>query len=243
MKIALCEDEKIYIERILDLLKRYHTPDGENVDCDVYQNAVDLVENMQKENYDVLLLDIIMPGLNGIGAAREIRENDRSIPIIFLTSSPEFAVESYRVRAFDYLLKPVNGEELFRSLDDIYALKQSKKRDGLTVNLSKKGGIITISFEEIVYLEVNNKTLSFHLLNGKCMEVNGRISDYENIFLSRKNYLKPHRSFVVNIDYMKSYDHKCFIAITGESIPVARTNAKEVQNRYMEYLHEMIKEK
>ena len=84
---------------------------------------------MQKENYDVLLLDIIMPGLNGIGAAREIRENDRSIPIIFLTSSPEFAVESYRVRAFDYLLKPVNGEELFRSLDNIYALKQSKKRD------------------------------------------------------------------------------------------------------------------
>lgn len=239
MKIALCEDEKRYIESITEVLSAYRAPDGEKIYWDVYENALDLIEAMKRVKYDALILDIILPGLSGINAARDIREKDMMIPIVFLTTSQEFAVESYRVHAFDYLMKPVNVEDLFHSLNDIYALKQTQKQDSLSITFAK--GAYVIPFEQLVYLEISNRTLFFHLLDGTCKEVSGKISDYEGVLLSRKNYLKVHRSYIINMDHMKSYERKSFTAMTGESIPISRNIAKEVQSTYMDYLHAIVR--
>lgn len=241
MKIALCEDEIKYIEDASKKLKDYTTPDGEKIILDVYENASKLLDVIGKEQYDAIIMDIIMQGLNGMEAARDIRRINKDIPIVFLTSSPEFAVESYRVRAFDYLMKPVKTEELFSTLNDIYATRQVKAHDNLTITHSKGTHVVPIN--KLVYLEVRNRILYFHMLNGMCIEVTGKISDYEEPLLAHESYLKVHRSFIINMEHMKAYDRKDFVAVTGETIPISRTIIKEVQSSYMDYLHNAVRAK
>lgn len=239
MRIALCDDEKHHIDRILGVLEEYRAPDGSKVVTDVYNNAIDLLANMRKTEYDALLMDIIMPGFTGIDAARDIRVDNMSIPIVFLTSSPEFAVESYRVHAFDYIMKPVEPENLCRTMDHIYALHKGRKRDAITINTSKE--IYVVLLEQLEYLEVSNHVIYFHMLDGDVKEVRGKLVDYEDHILSRSNFIKVHRSYIINMSNMKAYDKKSFTAMTGGTIPVSRNLSKEVQDAYMDYLHNAIR--
>lgn len=235
MRIALCDDEQLHIESITKLLDEYRTPDKERVFYDVYENALSLIAAIGKVRYDVILLDIVMPGLSGIEAAKEIRQDNMSIPIVFLTSSPEFAVDSYRVHAFDYLMKPVKQEELYHTLNDIFLFHGARKKDSLTVTFAK--GTYVIPFEQLVYLEVSKHNLFFHLADGTCREILGKLLDYEEVLLARNNFIKVHRSYIINMEHMRSYDKKSFTTITGEVIAISRNVASEVQNRYMDYLY------
>lgn len=238
MRVALCDDDNNQILHIEKILKEYRTPAGEALFIDIYDNALDLISAMKSKEYDALLLDVIMPGFSGIDAARDIRLGNMSIPIVFLTTSPEFAVESYRVHAFDYLVKPVNTGDLYRTLNHIFALRRGEEKDALTVTSAK--GVAVIPFEQLEFVEISNRMLYFYIVDGTKKEVGGRLSDYEDILLKRTNFLKVHRSYIINMDNMKSYDKKAFISVTGEEIPVARTMSKEVQAAYMRYLHAVV---
>ncbi len=118
---------------------------------------------MEHENYDLLLLDVQMPGLNGIEAAREIRQKNEQIKIVFLTSSPEYAVESYSVQATNYLLKPATKDRLFPILDQIFDLLR-KPEAALTVQ--NRGSVFRLPYGKIEYMEVISKTIYFHLADG-----------------------------------------------------------------------------
>ena len=145
MKLAICDDNKNQLHSIAQMLERYVTPEGEKVRYDLYGNALDLVSNLPSGRYDALLMDILMPGLNGIEAARDIRQINEDIPILFLTSSPEFAVDSYRVHAFDYLMKPVDEAELFKGLNRIFAIKKELVSHMLTIQNAKELHVISLS--------------------------------------------------------------------------------------------------
>ncbi len=209
MKLAICDDNKNQLHSIAQMLERYVTPEGEKVRYDLYGNALDLVSNLSSGRYDALLMDILMPGLNGIEAARDIRQINEDIPILFLTSSPEFAVDSYRVHAFDYLMKPVDEAELFKGLE---------------------------------YVEINNRTLLFHLIDGETKALRGKLSDYEENLLSQPNFLKIHRSYVINMDHMKSLNKNSFETMTGKEIPISRNLLTEVHTQYVNYLHSAIRQ-
>jgi len=239
MRIALCDDEQIYREQSLAVVEAYRAPDGGRVFADVYENALDLISNMKHTQYDALLLDIVMPGFSGMEAAKDIRMDNMSIPIVFLTSSPEYAVESYRVHAFDYIMKPIQEEDLCRTLDHIYALYEGRKKDALTINTTKE--VYVVPYDQLVYMEISNRILFFHMLDGSVKEVRGKLTDYEELLLKRESFLKIHRSYIINMDHMKSYDRKNFTAMTGEQIPVSRNIAREVQDAYMKYLYSAIR--
>lgn len=113
VKIAVCDDDSQVLLRVLSKLAAYREQRQADLSCQGFENAVDLLASMERENYDLLFLDVLMPGLSGIQAAREIRQKNENIKIVFLTSSPEYAVESYSVQATNYLLKPATEERLF----------------------------------------------------------------------------------------------------------------------------------
>ena len=100
---------------LLSFLEEYRLTRDGSLTYDIFTNATDLLETIPVHHFDLLLLDILMPGITGMDAAREIRQTNSTIPIIFLTSSSEYAVESYRVNAADYLLKPLDADKLFSS--------------------------------------------------------------------------------------------------------------------------------
>ena len=233
LKIAVCDDSRELLEKVEKDLHEYENVRNTPVTVHTYTNAVDLLDGLKKTDYDILILDIIMPGFTGMQAAHEIRKFNEEIKIIFLTSSKEFAIESYSVGAYYYLLKPVLKEKLFSVLDKVVSEITSKQESCV---IYTHMGIVNIPFAKIECLEVYNKHLVFHLSDGSTKETRGALSDYENIFLDRKEFLKIHRSYILNMDYIHSIEAGEIVTYSGKRFPVSRLVAKDIKEHYMNYI-------
>jgi DNA-binding LytR/AlgR family response regulator len=233
MHIAVCDDNIDELSRISALLEDYSRERDGSITYEAFHSATELLETLSVRRFDLLLLDILMPGVTGIEAAKEIRQTDHDIPIIFLTSSREFAVESYRVSAEDYIMKPARKDEIYPSLDK-QLIKYTKEEAYLT--LKTGNGILKLPFSQIVYVEVINRRLQFILTNGEVREAYGYLTDYEGDLLSAPNFYKPHRSYVVNLLHVTELDKKGLVTIVGKTVPVARDALAKVKAAYMKHL-------
>ena len=233
LKIAVCDDSRELLEKVEKDLHEYESVRSTPVTVHTYTNAVDLLDGLKKTDYDILILDIIMPGFTGMQAAHEIRKFNEEIKIIFLTSSKEFAIESYSVGAYYYLLKPVLNEKLFSVLDKVVSEIASKQESCV---IYTHMGIVNIPFARIECLEVYNKHLVFHLSDGSTKETRGALTDYENVFLERKEFLKIHRSYILNMDYIHSIEAGEIATYSGKRFPVSRLLAKDIKEHYMNYM-------
>ena len=233
LKIAVCDDSRELLENVEKNLLEYESVRSTPVTVHTYTNAVDLLDGLKKTDYDILILDIIMPGFTGMQAAHEIRKFNEEIKIIFLTSSKEFAIESYSVGAYYYLLKPVLKEKLFSVLDKVVSEITSKQESCV---IYTHMGIVNIPFARIECLEVYNKHLVFHLSDGSTKETRGALTDYENVFLERKEFLKIHRSYILNMDYIHSIEAGEITTYSGKIFPVSRLLAKDIKEHYMNYM-------
>ena len=233
LKIAVCDDSRELLEKVEKDLHEYESVRSTPVTVHTYTNAVDLLDGLKKTDYDILILDIIMPGFTGMQAAHEIRKFNEEIKIIFLTSSKEFAIESYSVGAYYYLLKPVLNEKLFSVLDKVVSEITSKQESCV---IYTHMGIVNIPFARIECLEVYNKHLVFHLSDGSTKETRGALTDYENVFLERKEFLKIHRSYILNMDYIHSIEAGEIATYSGKTFPVSRLLAKDIKEHYMNYM-------
>ena len=233
LKIAVCDDSRELLEKVEKDLHEYENVRNTPVTVHTYTNAVDLLDGLKKTDYDILILDIIMPGFTGMQAAHEIRKFNEEIKIIFLTSSKEFAIESYSVGAYYYLLKPVLKEKLFSVLDKVVSEITSKQESCV---IYTHMGIVNIPFAKIECLEVYNKHLVFHLSDGSTKETRGALTDYENVFLERKEFLKIHRSYILNMDYIHSIEAGEITTYSGKKFPVSRLLAKDIKEHYMNYM-------
>ena len=233
MHIAVCDDNIDELSRIAFLLENYCRDRQSSITYESFHSAIELLETMKLRQFNLLLLDILMPGITGIDAAKEIRRSDSEIPIIFLTSSREFAVESYRVNAEDYIMKPACKDEIFPILDR-QLTRFTEEEAYLT--LKTGNGIIKLPFSQIVYVEVINRSVQFILINGQVREAYGYLTDYENDLLSDPHFYKPHRSYVVNLRQVTELNKKCFTTIMGKTVPVARDAYSKAKAVYMKYL-------
>ena len=233
LKIAVCDDSRELLEKVEKDLLEYESARITPVTVHTYSNAMELLDGLKKTDYDILILDIIMPGFTGMQAAHEIRKFNEEIKIIFLASSKEFAIESYSVGAYYYLLKPVLNEKLFSVLDKVVSEITSKQESCV---IYTHMGIVNIPFAKIECLEVYNKHLVFHLSDGSTKETRGALTDYENVFLERKEFLKIHRSYILNMDYIHSIEAGEIATYSGKKFPDSRLLAKDIKERYMNYM-------
>lgn len=235
MHIALCDDNIEELSRISSLLEDYRRKRNNSITYEAFHSATELLETMRERRFDLLLLDILMPGVTGIDAAKEIRHSDSKIPIIFLTSSREFAVESYRVSAEDYIIKPAREDEIFPALDkQIARLEQEEAY----LTLKTGGGIVKLPFSQIVYVEVINRMVHFFLVGGEVREAYGYLADYERVLLSDPYFYKPHRSYIVNLRQMTELDKNGFSTAGGKRVPVSRDAFARAKTAYMKCLLE-----
>ncbi len=235
MYIGICEDNLKELERLEAVLRDYRTPDGRELRYQCFKSSFELISAMEKNAYDALIMDILMPGLNGMEAAHDIREHNESIPIIFLTSSPEFAVESYRIKAYDYLLKPVDADRLYNTLNSLYIGLLRTAEEVLAIETPR--AVYSLAFNTIEFLEVNNRTLTFHTSDGGEKSVTGRLSDFEERLLSHPGFYKVHRSFIVNFDLMQTLEGNSFVSLSGKIVPISRLLAKNVHDEFIRRLH------
>jgi DNA-binding LytR/AlgR family response regulator len=233
MNIAICDDQINELEHILKLLNMWQESHNTILQCKTFRNAGELLTAARKERFTLYLLDVMMPGTDGLAAAREIRTFDEVAEIVFLTSSPDFAYASYGVHALDYLLKPIQSENLFPILNRLVQ-RETEPQDGL---LLKYGAtLIRVPFSQIVYVEVMNKHLSYHLTDGTVKEIPGTLNQCESFLLSRPEFKRIYRSYIVNLLKVVEISSATVKTISGKELPVSRGLYRELQKDYVELL-------
>lgn len=234
MQIAYCDDDKELVEEIDRLLVEYRAAHNREIVCTAFTSPLELLAEMEKGmRPDILILDVIMPGENGISVAREIRQYDDNVKIIFLTSSAEFAVDSYTVGAYFYQMKPICAEKFWKLLDEVISACEKQRRESLILRC--KNGITKMNLENLVYCEVIGHTLFFHLENGMVLESIGAMDELYDKLSAYDNFLRPHRSFLINMDYVQNISYKVVIMEDLTEIPIPHGKCSEIKNRYLEY--------
>ncbi len=233
MRIAVCDDQIKELNRLSKLLSDYREKTKACFTYTTYSDSIALLEDVRKGGYDLLILDVMMPLVNGMEVAHEVREFDDNIKIAFLTSSPEFAVESYSVEAFAYLLKPATADNLYPILDKLFRIAQ-KPEDGLSVRF--QNGVANIPFFRLAYVEVMNRMLCFHLTDGSVRELVAPLSEYEGVLLQRPEFIRVHRAFIVNLWQVQELRSADILTYTGRVVPVSRRLYAQVRKAYMDHL-------
>ena len=193
MYIAVCDDQIEELEKLTALLQAWQSDRRSDVRFQTFRSGGQLLDAARAERFTLYLLDVLMPGMTGMDAAREIRSFDAAADIIFLTTSPGFAYESYGVRAAEYLLKPISAKLLYPALDKLY-LRDQKPQDGLTVK--SNGILVRLPFSQLSYVEVNGKHLFFNMADGTVYEVAASMREYEGALLARPEGVHAGPSFL-----------------------------------------------
>jgi len=236
LQIAICDDNKAELLRIRELIEEFKASHSSiyNIKYDTFSSGLDLL--MATENgtsYDILILDVVMPLMTGIEVATEIRKKNTLSKILFLTSSREFAVDSYKVDAFYYLLKPIKKEGLIPLLEKAFSDLVDKKEKGILVKC--KTCLTNVLLHNLEYIEVLGRTLFFHLTSDEVLESLGTMSQLENDLLSDKRFIKPHRSYLVNMDWIQRITDKDIITFSNKPVPISRELYKTIKQTYINY--------
>lgn len=234
INIAFCDDDLSTLNQFHDLLNQYRMEYYRNITYTAFQSPLELLANIEKGvRFDILFLDIIMPGENGIHTAEEIRHYDSIVKIIFLTSSTEFAVQSYSVGAYSYQMKPLRAENFFRLMDSV--IGDCKKSHPYSLILQYKSSISRINLDELEYCEVIGRTLSFHMDNGTVMKSTGSLNDLCRQLTPYENFLRLHRSFLINMDYVRNISYKAVTMDNHTEIPIPHGKCSHIKRIYLEY--------
>ncbi|MCL2184980.1 MAG: LytTR family DNA-binding domain-containing protein [Treponema sp.] len=178
---------------------------------------------------DVCFLDIIMPEMNGIELARKMRAEGFGGKIVFLTTSKDYGVESYQVKAYFYLLKPINTKDVVRLLNEIK--NTSPIEDNAGIKIETRNLTRFVYFYEISFVEVINKNVYFRLLDGSEIVIFASLGDILPQLTSDGRFAQCHRSYVVNIDAVTQIRGKEIILRCGRKVPISRSY-KEFSDQY-----------
>lgn len=234
IKIAICDDNIEELAHMAALMEDYKNLHHTVYEYAVFHNGFELISVLEKgKTFDIYCLDIIMPGFNGISAAAEIRSLDKTAQIIFFTSSSDYALESYSVNAINYVLKPVTKEKLFFTLTDV--LERMENRQPPHIIVKSSDGIQKILLSNLLYIEAMGKKVLYHLLCGNIIECTESFQTACDSLTPSGCFMKPHRSFLVNMCYIDTIGNNDIALQTGALIPIAQRKSREMKEYYLAF--------
>lgn len=234
LKFAVCDDEESELCTLSLLLSQYETLRNQKLCCLIFQSPFELLAMAEKGVYfDVILLDIVMLGLNGIETAKELRKYNQDVKIIFLTYSAEYAVKSYEVNAFYYQLKPITDVDFFPILDRV--IHEIEKKEAETLIIKCRKGIVKLEICQLEYCEIVGRTIFFHLRNGSIYESSGTMQSLSDALMVYPCFLKVHRSYLVNMDYVNKITYKGVELECQVSIPIPAGKVNQVKDTFLKY--------
>ena len=229
MRILACDDDTAFLDALEQMVGRWSRDTGTPVELETCDNGDDLLAAHAARRADVVILDMIMPLLDGMGCARELRRADASARIVFLTSSPEFALESYEVKAYDYLLKPVAYERVAQLLDELASTHQAPENE---LVLKTSAGYQALRCADIEFAEARNKRVRLHLRDGRDLEGLEPFRALEDRLIGNASFFKCHRSYAVNLHNIDHFGNTEITTRSGAAIPLARSCKHEFQDAY-----------
>lgn len=239
MKIAVCDDSIEDLLKIENLLLQYKTLyPGRYFELETFSEPSVLYRKIPQEPpADIYILDMLMPKRTGIDIGNQIRKTGNESIIIYITSSDDYALDAYGVHAARYLLKPIDENKLFEALD--YSLSHVREKTEPLYLLKTKNGLIQTPYSRIEYIENVNRKLEVHLSDGAVLEsLFIRKSFEEEIlaFSEMQNFKQIHKSFLVNLDYVKQLTSDSIVVESGRRLPVSKSRSAKVKREYLLYV-------
>lgn len=234
IKMAFCDDDLSVLKELSILVDRYRVERNQNIVYAAFQSPLELLAEVERGNrLDIIFLDVLMPGQNGISVAREIRRYDTSVKIIYLTSSAEYAVDSYDVGAYFYQLKPIWQESFYRLMDSV--IPECRKGAENSLILRCKDGIARVELDKLQYCEVMSRTLLLHIGGGKVVDSTGKLDELCEQLKEYECFVRCHRSYLVNLDYVQNISNKGIIMTDGTEIPIPHGRYSELKDKFFAY--------
>lgn len=231
IRTLIVEDEPDEARRLSDYLRRYGKARSEAFQVVWLKSAMEMLSDQGR--YDLVLLDIDLPGISGMEAAQLMRVYDESTPIIFVTNLAQYAVKGYEVGATGFIVKPVTWGNLSMSLDR--ALRTIQQGAGSTVMVPTDDGTRVVPLSALSHVEVTGHRLTYHLESGERLEARGSLGQLE-ADLAGTPALRISKSCLVNMDKIAVVRPQELQMSTGEVVRVSRARRREVLDSVTDYL-------
>lgn len=226
--IAIVEDEDLAAELLEGYIQKYAAQSDQEFHITRYRDAIEFLKDYNAV-FAVVFMDVQMPMMDGVSAALELRQIDKTVSIVFITNLVQYAQKGYEVDAVAYLIKPVQYYDFalkFRKALDIYIMNEKKD---LLVNTS--GGMCRISTDKLMYVEIARHRLYYHLVDG-VVEVTGVLKKVENE-LCKFGFLQCNQCYIVNPRFI--------VNVKGSDVQVGNTTLSISRPRKSTFLAELAK--
>ncbi len=239
LRIAICDDLQDHLEKIKSGVKQYFSEyPEEKIDIFTCNNPLIFLESLNKTGgFDIVLLDVCMPGIDGIQVAGEIRKRGDKSEIIFLTTSDEFAVEAFALKAAHYLVKPFTRAQLSEALGRAMVRFSAGQVPKIALKLTG-GGTRALELNEILWIESRNHAQTVYLKDGGSEETREALSQQLATLdeLSPGQFVSPYKGYLVNHKAIRTIEPKRIIMRSGQELPLARGTFREFTDRYFAYM-------
>ena len=234
IRIALCDDERAHLDRIKSLALEYAGEKGLMLDISTYSSPSDLLDKIEAgEEYSVYILDIFMPGITGMGIATELRSRGIVAPVIFLTSSPDFALQAFSVNATHYILKPYEKEAVFFAIDKALHEIGLSRPEGIMLRID--GGYQNILAKDIIFSEADDNYQRIHLVKEKYLYIRITMSELYDQLCSISGFFKLGRSHIVNLKHVIKFTSSKLAMSDGSELTIPKGIFAAFKQAYFDY--------
>ena len=230
MKIAVCDDEKVFRNELIRMIDQYCTERGQVIPTDEYDDGSKLLNSTIP--YDIILLDHQMGYLNGLDTIKALREKNSSAKVVFVSSYSEVVFDSMKYNAFRFLVKPVDKEKLYEAIDE--AIKELGSEYKIVVRDTEYNKSIVVPEKDIIYAQAEN-VYTYITTENASYRYSSNLSHLEEELRS-DFFMRIHRSYLVNFNHIASFDKTGVVLSNGHRAVISRAKFKEFSNNYMNYV-------
>lgn len=233
MKIAICDDEPVFVDKLKKMVDKYFDDKNISHSIDTYLNGISLSTNCSNKNvdYDLILLDIEMPTMQGTDVVAKLKEYHKNIPVIFISSKIDYGDVAVELRVYRYIYKINIDNKLQEALD---SLLHHLINNTAIIDAEDNGKNVKIKISKILYLRSCGKKIDCYLDDGKTVHIKKSLKDIESNTTFFK-FVRIHKSILVNFD-RSSFDNKKIILDNNMTLDISRNRKQHVINRYMELM-------
>lgn len=233
MKVAVCDDNELEQRRLKLFLQRLEKEEQLAMDISLFDNADSVIEAFRAgADWDILFLDIYMEGISGISAAKTLCDEGFGGSIVFCTASVEHAVESYKLKADGYIVKPYNYEEF---VDSIWRCRRQFDSSKKSLNFRAERLEFSLPLADVFYIETTSRSCTVHSKD-KEYTTYKKIGEFEEELNDETAFLRLGRSFLVNLNNAESCTADVLIMANGEELPLPCRENKKYRQLITDYL-------